>query len=107
MSNTLIFIIAIVLTEALVEVLSKSEIFSPVREWFFDRREKRKVFKFFHSLLDCGYCLSVWVGTVVGLVLLDLSIIHPALDWFIVGLLLHRLSNLWHNIIDRTRHDLY
>ncbi len=106
MSNTLIFIIAIIITESLVEVLSKSDIFSPVREWFF-KRQKIKIFKFIHALLDCGYCLSLWVGTFIGLVLLDLHIIHPIIDWFIVGLLLHRLSNLWHNIIDRTRHDLY
>jgi hypothetical protein len=105
MSITIIFIIAVIITEGLVEVLSKSEIFSPVRKWFFKRRENR-VFNFIHSLLDCGYCLSVWVGTFVGLLLVDLPIVHPALDWFIVGLLLHRLSNLWHNIIDRTRHDL-
>jgi hypothetical protein len=105
MSNIIIFIIAVIITEGLVEVLAKSEIFSPVRKWFFDRRSN-KVFNFIHSLVDCGYCLSVWVGTFVGIVLLNLHIVHPAIDWFIVGLLLHRLSNLWHNIIDRTRHDL-
>ncbi len=106
MSNAIIFIIAIVLTESLVEIISKSEIFSPIREWFFNRRDK-KVFNFIHSLLDCGYCLSVWIGTFVGLILIDLVIINPIVDWFIIGLLLHRLSNLWHNIIDRTRKNLY
>lgn len=105
MSNIIIFIIAVIITESIVEVLSKSEIFSPVRKWFFDKRQV-KICAFIHKLLDCGYCLSVWVGTFVGLLLVDLPLVHPALDWFLVGLLLHRLSNLWHNIIDRTRHDL-
>ncbi len=102
MEDLIIFIVAVVITESLTELIAKSEIFSPVREWFFNKRGIR-MFKFIHSLLDCGYCLSVWVGFFIGLVLVDLHLLNSFIDCFIVGLLLHRTSNILHNIIDRTR----
>ena len=104
MNNIILFIIAVVLTESITEIVSKSSLFEPVRKWFFTRRQNN-VFNFIHSLLDCGFCLSVWVGTFIGIVLLNFKIVGVFVDWFIIGLLLHKCSNVLHNLIDRTRKD--
>ena len=96
------FIFAIIVTEAITELLTKSEFFSPVREWFFNRRDK-KVFDFIHRLLDCGFCTSVWIGLFVSLILIKLEIVSLYIDWFIVWLVVHRCSNVLHFIIDRAR----
>ena len=105
MNNILLFIIAIVVTEAITEIVSKSYLFEPLRKWLF--KKNSKFFRFIHDLLDCGFCLSVWVGTLVGLVLLDIHIKSVWIDWFIMGLLLHKCSNVLHNLIHRTRRSDY
>lgn len=91
----------IVLTETLTELIVKSEILSPFRKFFFDRKTN-KLFNKIHELLDCGYCTSVWVGWFFGILLFRESLlINEYVDWFFVGLLLHRASNFLHNIYDR------
>lgn len=105
MNNIILFIIAVVLTEALTELVVKSKIFEPLRKFFFDRRD-HKLFSFLNELFDCGYCFSVWSGTCVGLLLVDLNLVHFTIDWLIVGILLHRLSNILHNVIDRIRTEV-
>lgn len=104
MYKLLIFLIAIVITETITEIITKSKLFEPLHEWFFNRRDN-KFFNFIHYLLDCPYCFSVWVGTFVSIFIVKFNIVSVYIDWFIVGLLLHRLSNILHNIIDRTRND--
>ena len=95
-------ILAIITTEALTELVVKSEIFSPLREWFFNKREN-KICKFIHELLDCGYCFSVWVAFFVSITLVNLSFVSEYLGWFIAWMVVHRLSNLLHFVIDRVR----
>jgi len=92
------FILGIILVEAITELLTKSEFFSPVRGYFFNRRA-RKFFNFLHKLFDCGYCLSVWVG--VALSVLYLTGVYGYFNWLFYGLIIHRMSNLLHFIIDR------
>jgi hypothetical protein len=92
---------AVILTEALTELVVKSELFWPMRKWLFDRGQNSRVFSFFHELIDCGYCFSVWAGF-FSLVLVLNSDYTPIL-FFITGLIIHRLSNLIHNLIDKTR----
>lgn len=95
---TIQFLFCVVGVEAITQILTKSELFSPVREFFFNRR-KFKLFKFIHDLLDCGYCTSVWVGWLVaGLWVLTDSLI---IDILFTGLVLHRLANILHFCIDR------
>lgn len=96
---------SIIVTEAVTELLVKSEFFKPLRAWFFARRSK-KVFNFIHELLDCGYCTSVWIGFVTSLVLVNLNLISPFVDWFVAWLVVHRCSNLWHFIIDRVKGEI-
>ena len=94
-------IFSIFIVESITELLTKSEIFDPVREWFFNRRDK-KVFSFIHKMLDCGYCTSVWSGWFVALVFFrDIEIINGWVDWFFVGLALQRMSNALHFVIDK------
>ncbi len=98
------FLLAIVLTEAITEVITKSEFFSPFRARIFSigYTLNNKFFNWLHSLLDCGYCFSVWAGTLIAILFFrDINIIHWGVDWFFVALVLHRLSNLFHNIMDR------
>jgi hypothetical protein len=101
-------IFAIILVEAITEIISKSEIFSPVRRFFYEKRNNR-VFRFIHDLLDCGYCTSVWVGWFIAFVLFrDLYFFNKYLDLFFIGLVLHRLSNVLHFVIDRINgNDFY
>lgn len=94
-------IFSIFIVESITELLTKSEIFSPVREWFFNRRDK-KVLGFIHRLLDCGYCTSVWAGWFVALIFFkDVEIINGWVDWFFIGLVLQRMANTLHFVIDR------
>jgi uncharacterized membrane protein len=96
------FLLSIILTEALTEIVTKSEIFFPIRNKIFNIGQNNKFFEWLHKLLDCGYCFSVWAGALTALLLLrDLHLVSPYIDWFMVGLILHRLSNLCHNVIDR------
>lgn len=103
------FIFAVVFTETITELLTKSEIFRCVRERLFTFRHK-KFAKFLHDLLDCGYCTSVWVGCLMALLLFkDVSIITIYVDWIFIGLIIHRCSNIIHFGIDRlnSNHGLY
>lgn len=90
-------ITTIVLIEAVTNILSKSDIFEPVRAFFF------KHCKFIHNLLDCPYCTSVWVG--VGSFFLLYLYTDDKLPIFVtllcMGVVFHRLSNILHHIIDR------
>lgn len=94
----IVFLSLIIFTEAITEIITKSELFSPVRKFFFNRR-KFFLFEFIHNLLDCGYCTSVWVGMFSAYVFFFLDSIF--FNIFFMGIVLHRLSNILHFIIDR------
>lgn len=93
---------AVILTESITNVLSKSDLFESVRKFLFDHRGKR-LFKFAHTVIDCPYCLSVWVGVFCACLLyLYINNCLPIIFiWIGVGIILHRLSNVLHFIIDR------
>jgi hypothetical protein len=88
-------IFAIVLVEAITNLLTKSEFFLPVRKFFFKRNEN-KFFGWLHDLLDCGYCTSVWIGWFIALFL----IFGGLYNFFFIGIFLHRMANLFHHFID-------
>lgn len=96
-------ILCIVITEALTELVVKSEIFKPFRQRLFSLGE------WFQKLFSCGYCFSVWVAfgvvfitqtsyPLTGNVLLDLGF---------MALAIHRLSNILHNVIDKWTDKYY
>jgi len=103
----LILIFGIILTEALTELTVKSKILSPFREFFFKKRKSSKLYNKIHELLDCGYCMSVWIGWFFGILLFnEYLLLNKYIDWFFIGLLLHRLSNFLHNIYDRIYREI-
>lgn len=89
-------IISLLLTEALTELAVKSEIFHPARKFLFE--SKNKFFNYIHKIFDCGYCFSVWAGmlSVFLVFYLDNSIIN----FIVLGLIVHRLSNVFHFFVD-------
>jgi hypothetical protein len=91
-------------TEAMVELVIKSQIFSPFR------RLVSKLGPRTTELFKCGYCFSVWVA--MGMVLLVPSMVLPITDWRVVNaaltvLVVHRLSNIMHNVIDKWTDKYY
>jgi len=91
------YILAILAVEAITNIITKSELFSPIREFFFNRRNN-KIYKFIHDLLDCGYCMSVWIGIMAAFYLTYVD--SDVVNVFVLGLVLHRLSNILHFMID-------
>jgi hypothetical protein len=102
LTGIFILIMFVIVVEAITELLSKSEIFKPFREFFFNRREC-KLLGFIHNLLDCGYCTSVWVSFFVVTVFISFS--NTYLDIFLMSIVIHRLSNIFHFVIDRINKD--
>ncbi len=94
-------IAAIFLTESITNILSKSNLFKPLREFLFN--SDIRILRFVHDLLDCPYCTSVWVSlfSILMLYLYMNNLLPRILALFFMGLILHRLSNILHFIIDR------
>ena len=92
----------ILLVEAITEILTKSNIFYPLRKYIFIKSANSKILKFLHDLLDCGYCTSVWVGFFVAILFKDLELLFNVgwLNLLVLWLILHRGSNLVHTLID-------
>ena len=89
--------------EAVTNILSKSEMFKPLRAFLFNRSDNR-IIKFLHEILDCPYCLSVWVSLFYITVLYITMYVYALSSVFIFIMLViafHRLSNILHHIIDR------
>ncbi len=96
------FVLAVIFTEAITEVITKSEIFTPLRKFFFKKGRDSNISAWFHSLFDCGYCFSVWSGWLTAILFFrEVQLVHGSIDWFIIGVVLHRLANLFHNIVDK------
>ena len=92
------FLIAVVLTEAITEIITKSEIFRPLRAKLFSWGQDSKIIMWLHDLIDCGYCFSVWMGVIIAIFFFaDV----PIFLRIIFGLVVHRFSNMFHNIMDR------
>lgn len=86
-------LIGSLITETVVELIRKSE---PLN--FFRKFLQKNTF--FESLLNCGYCTSFWVGMFIACFLKIEFINSDFPNFFISGLLYHRISNWLHNIYD-------
>lgn len=91
------FILAVILAEALTEILKEAVVLEPLRSPF--RRWGK-----FNEFLECGYCISVWVGW--GVAFLFRLQAGIAVEWWwleclIAGLVVHRVSNVWHEAVVR------
>jgi len=89
------FFIMVVSIEALTELIIKSEIFEPLRNFFLNRKSK-KLCGFINNILQCPYCFSVWASLIV------ICMSYNSYSIFILYVLcMHRLSNVCHNIFDK------
>ena len=72
----------------MTQLVCKAEIFNRLREWV------KSLSKFTDELLSCPYCVSVWVAgfTVI------LLIAYEWTWWFILLLVIHRMSNFLHDL---------
>ena len=96
------FVVFVIVTEAITELLTKSDFFKPLRKYLF-KHNKNKVCWFIHEVLDCGYCTSVWVALFTSYFLMVSLYVNDFLLWFILWILVHRGSNIAHNLIDLMR----
>ena len=100
----LLLILALTITtEAVVELVIKSAIFLPVRKMIF------KLGSWAEKLFSCGYCFSFWAAFCLVLssrFSYNLTS-NGLLDLLIVVLIVHRLSNILHNVIDKWTDKYY
>ena len=93
------------LVEGITQLVQKSVFFGPVRD-FFSAREKNIICAFFSNMLSCPYCTSVWVSMFITLCVLvsgfSLVILgNVVIDYFLFFIVVHRFSNLIHDVWDR------
>ncbi len=95
---------AAVLTESITNIISKSGVFLPFREFLDKHKEKFFVFNWFSDLITCPYCFSVWAAWFCVIVLgltIKVEFLNPYFGYFLTGLVVHRISNVIHYLIDR------
>lgn len=110
------FLLGIILCELITELVIKSEIFEPITNVFKTRMDKNRFLWFLGSLFSCGYCFSVWVGVFIAIIL-NITLIDNfifgygklgyGLDLILSGLIIHRCSNILHNVIDKWTNKFY
>jgi len=90
-------ICAVLLTEALTELIIKSEIVRPLRDLIKSKGS------WLGELFSCGYCFSVWAA--LGIVFLTNTRLPLTenywLDLTLMVFMVHRLSNYLHNFCDK------
>lgn len=90
-------------TEAIVELVSKSVFFGPVREFLSKR--KNFILRFYSNAIKCPYCFSVHASLLVSsplFILVPPSLTNIILlDFILFSLSCHRLSNYIHDTKDR------
>jgi hypothetical protein len=97
-----ILILLIINIEAVTNILSKSDIFKPVRRFLFNRSNNRSI-RFLHDLLDCPYCTSIWVSLLYVTIfcMVEVYALSSAFMFVMLVIALHRMANLLHHVIDR------
>lgn len=81
-------ILCIIAAEAMTQLTCKAEIFNRLRDWL------KSLSGFTDELLSCPYCVSVWVA---GFTVL-LCVCYEWTWWFILLLVIHRISNVLHDV---------
>lgn len=85
-------LVSVVFVEGLTELLVKSKIFGPFREYL----AKKSIF--LGEMISCGHCASVWVSSLPAIVF---SFYLGPLVFVPLVVVFHRLSNYLHNINDK------
>jgi hypothetical protein len=97
-----VFVLAF-LTEAITQIVIKSTIFEPFRRFVSKAGSGVK------ELFSCGYCFSFWVAfllTPYSNLSLPLTGFH-LVNTVLLVLVVHRLSNVLHNVIDKWTDKYY
>ena len=94
------WLLTVVAVEATVEIITSSALFEPFHMWLGHRTEKSRLAAFVSGLTNCGYCMSVWVAASLAWALPEIAP-YVIIDILIKTFAVHRLSNLWHEIITR------
>lgn len=94
-TDVLLFVAGVLVTEAITELLVEAEPLEGFRDWWLTHTGRMG------SLFWCGYCVSFWVGQAVAWPAMGIMW-SEGVGWaFVVGVLLHRLSNIWHVYVVR------
>lgn len=81
-----------IFVEAVTEIIVSSDIFLSFRNFVGQHSS------FFGQLIHCGYCASVWVSASVAWIPSTIVVGYPWLDYIVYVFVLHRLSNLFHEL---------
>lgn len=93
METAIIWLCAIIATEAITEILIAGKIFQSLRDLIIGRN----IF-LLSGIFSCGYCMSVWVALLVGwYVPFPLGWVGIPIKIFTI----HRLSNFFHEFMVR------
>jgi hypothetical protein len=85
----------VICVEAITEIIVSSELMFSIRDIL-----SRMSPNFMGRLLNCGYCTSVWVSACFALFAPKLFNIY-ILDYVISMFVIHRLSNMLHELFKR------
>jgi hypothetical protein len=81
-------LLCIIAAEAITQLVCKAEIFDRIRKWL------QSTSKFLNDLLSCAYCVSVWIAAFTTVLYYFWGYTYL----FIIMLVIHRLSNIVHDI---------
>jgi hypothetical protein len=87
-----------IVCEAITEIIGASTLFEPLRSIV----KKRRI-PFFASLIECKYCLSMWVAALIvipGYVIMVMPTPLSMLVMVLLVFLVCRLSNVFHILFD-------
>jgi uncharacterized membrane protein len=80
-------VLCIVAVEAITQLICKAEIFNRLRNYI------QSLSKFTNELLECPYCVSVWVAVFITV----LYYFWEYSCYFVIMLVVHRISNWLHD----------
>jgi hypothetical protein len=95
------FIILALATEALVQLWFHAAPLQGIRRWLIARTPFLYSKEFSTHLLECRYCVSAWVGILAATAYFYWD--TPIVEWAVVALAIHRLSNYLHLAFSLTR----
>lgn len=107
-SLLLLFILLVIVTEALTELVVKSKIALPFREAAIAKYGPESVIA---QIISCGYCFSVWAAIPTSLVGAASGKLDELMPWWVAGfvwlLVIHRSANYLHNFVDKHLDKFY
>lgn len=93
------YIILIIATEALVELWKKAAPLQALKEVLIEFTPFLYSRRLDTHLLECPYCMSVWIGALV----LIIYVVFSSSIYFFGALAIHRVSNYVHLVISYLR----